>query len=94
MDDSASQLKCMLRADGASPSDRAQQQEDAARLAERLAELPSRYRQVLVLRNLQGLSFEEVAVRMHRSTGSARMLWLRAIDRLRAVYWRTDDHGQ
>ena len=52
-------------------------------LADQLAQLPADYRDVLVLRHLEGLSFGEVAERMGRSPGAVRMLWLRAIDQLR-----------
>ena len=55
-------------------------------LADRLATLPEDYRQVLLLRNLKGLSFDEVASELGRSASAARMLWLRAIDKLRATY--------
>jgi RNA polymerase sigma-70 factor (ECF subfamily) len=92
MDDSTSRLELMGCVDGESPSSLAQQREDAAKLVENLAKLPARYRQVLLLRNIQGLSFEEVAARLNRSLGSTRMLWLRAMDRLRAVYWRTEQY--
>jgi RNA polymerase sigma-70 factor (ECF subfamily) len=57
-----------------------------------LEQLPEHYREVLVLRNIQGLSFEEVAARLGRSPGAARMLWLRAIEKLRAVYRSTELH--
>jgi RNA polymerase sigma-70 factor (ECF subfamily) len=40
---------------------------------------------VIVLRNLQGLPFDEIAERMDRRTGAVRMLWLRAIDRFKQV---------
>jgi RNA polymerase sigma-70 factor, ECF subfamily len=43
-----------------------------------------------VLRNLQGLPFEEISQRINRSVGATRMLWLRAIDKLRAVYRREE----
>jgi RNA polymerase sigma-70 factor (ECF subfamily) len=69
-----------------SPSVSAQQREEAVILANRLAQLPADYREVLVLRNLQRLAFEEVASRMNRSVGATRMLWLRAIEKLRAAY--------
>jgi RNA polymerase sigma-70 factor (ECF subfamily) len=38
---------------------------------------------VIVLRNLEGLSHEETARRRGRSTGAVRMLWVRALARLR-----------
>ena len=38
---------------------------------------------VIVLRNLEGLAHAEVAERMGRSEGDVRMLWVRALARLR-----------
>ena len=71
-------------ADGApTPSSEAERHERAVLLADELAELPPDYRQVLLLRNLEGRSFGEVAERMQRSSGAVRMLWLRAVDKLR-----------
>jgi RNA polymerase sigma-70 factor (ECF subfamily) len=71
---------------GPSPSAAARQREASVALADQLAKLPSHYRDVIVLRNLQGLSFDEVAQRMNRSSGAVRMLWLRAIDKFKRVY--------
>jgi RNA polymerase sigma-70 factor (ECF subfamily) len=71
---------------GPSPSAAARQRESSVALADQLAKLPSHYRDVIVLRNLQGLSFDEVAQRMNRSSGAVRMLWLRAIDKFKRVY--------
>ena len=47
-----------------------------------LAQLPADYQEVIVLRNLQRLSFNEVAERMERSRPAVQMLWMRAIKRL------------
>ena len=55
--------------------------------------LPDDYREVLMLRNLQGLPFDEVAQQMERSVGAVRMLWLRAIERLRVIYQSEESHG-
>jgi DNA-directed RNA polymerase specialized sigma24 family protein len=38
---------------------------------------------VLILRNLDGLSHEEVAQRMGRGVGAVRMLWVRALAGIR-----------
>ena len=38
-----------------------------------------------MLRNLQRLSFKEVAERMNRSPGAAQMLWLRSLNRLQEL---------
>ena len=70
-------------ADSARKPARPRRHEEELRLAEVLARLPEDYREVIVLRNLQGLSHEEVAERMGRSAGAVRMLWVRALSRLR-----------
>ena len=80
---STARLASVLADDAPSPSSRAMQHERAVMLADELAELPPDYRQVLLLRNLEGMSFAEVAERMQRSAGAVRMLWLRAVDKLR-----------
>jgi RNA polymerase sigma-70 factor (ECF subfamily) len=71
---------------------RAGDSEPSDLLADLLARLPEHYRQVLVLRNIQGFSFEEVATRLGRSPGATRMLWLRAIEKLRAIYRKAEQH--
>jgi RNA polymerase sigma-70 factor (ECF subfamily) len=49
------------------------------------------HREVLVLRNLQGLDFEKIAEMMGRSVPATRMLWLRALEKLRATYASDDE---
>jgi RNA polymerase sigma-70 factor, ECF subfamily len=56
--------------------------ERAVLLANAIEGLPADYREVVILRNLEGLKFGEVATRMGRSSGAIRMLWARAIERL------------
>jgi RNA polymerase sigma-70 factor (ECF subfamily) len=75
---------------GSSPSAQAQRHEAAALMAERLARLPAPQREVLRLRNLEGLPFEEVARRMGRTPGAVRVLWVRALDRLRLLLKEED----
>jgi RNA polymerase sigma-70 factor (ECF subfamily) len=53
--------------------------ETSERLAAALAELPEHYRTVILLRQEEDLSFEEIGQRLQRSTDAARMLWGRAI---------------
>ena len=43
---------------------------------------PPDYREAFVLRTLEHVPFEEIAVRMGRSTGAVRMLWARAVKQL------------
>lgn len=86
MDQSAIDFLQAFADRGPSPSDPLRQREAAVALADQLAKLRPHYREVIVLRNLQGLSFEEVARRMDRSTNAVRMLWLRAIEKFKHVY--------
>lgn len=66
-----------------SPSQHAAGHEDALHLSEALANLPADYREVIVLRNLEGLPFKMVAERMERSEDSVEKLWMRALVKLR-----------
>jgi RNA polymerase sigma-70 factor (ECF subfamily) len=83
LEGSSEAFEAALVSPHSSPSERAEQRELAARVADQLARLPADYREVIVLRNLEGLPFEEVAHRMGRKSGAVRVLWLRALDRLR-----------
>ncbi len=82
VDQSASQLATLVDASGNSPSSRAQREELTLTVVERLAGLPVDYRDVIVLRNLEGFSFSEVAERMSRTPDAVRKLWARAIRKL------------
>ncbi len=74
-----------LAAGISSPSEQAVRREQAVLLADALARLPDDYREVILLRHVERLGFEEVAPRMGRSPGAARKLWARAIVKLRSV---------
>ena len=50
-----------------------------------LAELSPDYQEVILLRNLERLPFDEVAQRMGRSRPAVQMLWMRAIRKLREM---------
>jgi RNA polymerase sigma-70 factor (ECF subfamily) len=80
----------LLADPGPSPSAASRHRERSVAFANELAKLRPDYRDVLILRNLQGLSFEEIADRMDRKSGAVRMLWLRAIEKLRQVYQPVD----
>jgi RNA polymerase sigma-70 factor (ECF subfamily) len=67
----------------ASPSARAVRSEQAVRLADALERLPADYRDVFILRNLEQVPVEQVAVRMGRSVNAVRKLWTRAMLELR-----------
>src|SRR5262245_54462986 len=83
---SALHLTDVLVDRGPSPSGLARQRERALAVADMLAQLRPDYRDVIVLRNLRGLSFEEIAQRMNRKAGAVRMLWLRAMERFRQLH--------
>jgi RNA polymerase sigma-70 factor (ECF subfamily) len=80
---SSQRLGAMLAASGSSPSEGAARREQELILADVLARLPQDYRDVIVFRNLEGLSHEETAKRIGRSVGATKMLWARALARLR-----------
>lgn len=81
--ETARQLGDRLAATGTSPSQRMIKHEQAVLLADVLERLPEDFREVIILRNLEDLPHEEVARRMGRSSGAVRMLWVRALARLR-----------
>ena len=65
-----------------SPSGAAVRHEDELHLAAALGQLSPDHQEVIRLRNLQRLPFDEVAERMNRSRPAAQMLWMRAIQKL------------
>jgi RNA polymerase sigma-70 factor (ECF subfamily) len=67
----------------ASPSEIADRQDQAHKLANLLGRLPPSYREVIVLRHIDELSFRQVAERMKRSEDSVKHLWTRAIIAMR-----------
>ncbi|MFL5341353.1 MAG: sigma-70 family RNA polymerase sigma factor [Gemmataceae bacterium] len=83
IDQSSLALDRALFATESSPSQEASRREQAVLLADALGELPADYREVIVLRHLQGMTFQEVAQRMGRSVTSVEKLWLRGLARLR-----------
>jgi RNA polymerase sigma-70 factor (ECF subfamily) len=80
---SSQAVECGLVAQGSTPSQRASRREQAVLLADALDRLPPDYREVIILRHLEGLTFPEVAARMNRSVDSVEKLWVRALPRLR-----------
>lgn len=83
LDEASQRLGDIVPATGTSPSQSLVKQERQLALARALERLPEDYRDVLILRNLEGLSHEETARRLGRNPGAVRMLWVRALARLR-----------
>ena len=83
LDQSSRAIDVGLVAQQSTPSQRASRREQAVMLADALDRLPDDYREVIILRHLEGLTFPEVAERMGRSLDSVEKLWVRALPRLR-----------
>jgi RNA polymerase sigma-70 factor (ECF subfamily) len=88
LEQSTVRLETLLAAETDSPSGCAVRREHELLLANGLAQLPRDYREVILLRHVEGLPFEDVAARMERSAGAVRMLWLRALKTLRETVAR------
>ena len=80
---SSSRLEAWLAAEQSSPSERAERNEQALRLAEALEQLPEAQREALVLQHWQGQSLAEIAQHMGRSPEAVAGLIKRGVKRLR-----------
>jgi len=85
LDQSSLALGKLIPVGGASPSEHAQRRELSVVLADALADLSPEHHKVIVLRSLEERSWEEVARKMGRTTGAVRVLWARALTRLRPL---------
>jgi RNA polymerase sigma-70 factor (ECF subfamily) len=83
LDESSRALNQSLIAPQSTPSQQAVRREQAVILADALQGLPEDYREVIILRQLEGLSFPDVARRLGRTEDSVKNVWLRALARLR-----------
>ncbi|QDV23334.1 sigma-70 family RNA polymerase sigma factor [Aureliella helgolandensis] len=93
LEESTCTLAKLLPAHGDSPSAAIRAREDAVDLANQLSGLRPQYRDVIIFRVLQGLSFEEIGKRMERSPGATRMLWLRALQAFKPQLEPKDDEA-
>jgi RNA polymerase sigma-70 factor (ECF subfamily) len=75
----------VLVAQQSSPSQQAVRREQSVLLADALARLPEEWRELLVLRHLEGLTFPEVAQRLGRTIDSVKKQWPRALAGLRRM---------
>lgn len=73
-----------LSSGGESPSEVLVRREREVAIADELSRLSSDYQEVIVLRNLQRLPFDEIAERMGRSRPATQMLWMRALKKLQS----------
>ncbi|MEC7583274.1 MAG: sigma-70 family RNA polymerase sigma factor [Planctomycetota bacterium] len=84
LEQTAIRFRSRLAANDPSPSAQAINRELEFELAKALEHLSEDYREVIILRNLEGLPHEEIAKRIGRSPGATRMLWVRALAELRS----------
>ena len=82
---SSEAMERILATEASSPSDSAQRRDLGVVLSDALAELSDDHREVIVLHHLDGLGWDEVARRLGRTPGAARMLWTRALKQLRPL---------
>jgi RNA polymerase sigma-70 factor (ECF subfamily) len=85
LDESSQALDGGFVASHSSPSQHASRHEQAVLLAGALSRLPEDYREVIILRHIDTLSFADVARRMGRSQDSVQKLWVRALATLRRL---------
>lgn len=82
---SSAKLEGWLAADHSTPSQAAQRNERAVRLAEALAGLPEAQREALILQHWHGCTLAEIAERLDRTPAAAAGLLKRGLERLRTI---------
>ncbi len=82
-------LQTRLVGNAASPSQNFARNEAFLQLAEALESLPEDYRQVIVLRHIDGQPFAEIARLMQRSVNSVEKLWVRGLAKLKSTMGET-----
>jgi RNA polymerase sigma-70 factor (ECF subfamily) len=85
LDQSSQALGQALVAQQSSPSQHAARREQAVLLADMLEKLPKEVSEVIILRQMENLTFPEIAVRLERSVDSVEKLWVRGLARLRRL---------
>jgi RNA polymerase sigma-70 factor (ECF subfamily) len=83
VDASSARLEAWLAAEQSSPSQRAQQNEQALLLAQALEQLPDAQRDALVMQHWQGLSLAEIGEQLDRSPEAVAGLSKRGLKQLR-----------
>jgi RNA polymerase sigma-70 factor, ECF subfamily len=85
LDDSSQRMRVEeLIADDLTPSKLIMNDEREAALTKALERLPEDQRRVIYLRSRKHLGYSEISIIMDRSAEAARMLWIRAVERLAA----------
>jgi RNA polymerase sigma-70 factor (ECF subfamily) len=85
LDQSSRAGNLQLVAPQSTASQQAVRREQAVILADALQRLPEHYREVIILHQLEGLSFAEVGSTLGRTEDSVKNVWLRALAKLRRM---------
>ncbi len=92
LDQSSLSLGDILADPHSSPSQHVVGKEQSQLVAEALLRLSHDYREVIVMRHLEGMTFPEIASAMNRSVDSVEKLWLRGMAKLKREFKaETDD---
>lgn len=83
LDEASGHFEQYFAANNSSPSAILEWNETVLELAQAIESLPEDYQQVVLLRNIQGLPFRDVANHMGRSVDSVEKLWVRALAKLK-----------
>lgn len=93
-DQSKTRLARYLQQDMTSPSTPMQRDESLDQLSRAISKLPAGYQEVIQMRHFDDLSFNEIAERLDRNSGAVRMMWMRAVEKLRTCLKQMEqDHG-
>jgi RNA polymerase sigma-70 factor (ECF subfamily) len=87
---SSARLEAWLVAEQSSPSQKAQHNEQVARLAEAMEELPDAQREALVLHYWQGQSLAEIGEQLGRTPAAVAGLLHRGLKQLRALWHKPE----
>lgn len=82
-DQSQPGLARFLEQDITSPSTPMQRNESLDQLLMAIDQLPEDYQRVIRMRHFDDLSFNEIAEQLDRNSGAVRMMWVRAVEKLR-----------
>lgn len=78
-------LESKIASDATSPSQQFARDEAFLHLAVALESLSDDYRQVIILRHIDGLPFAEIAKLMSKSIDSVEKLWVRGLAKLKSI---------
>ncbi|MGC3971081.1 MAG: sigma-70 family RNA polymerase sigma factor [Pirellulales bacterium] len=85
LEHSSTNLAALLAASPSSPSMKAVQNEDLARMADALLSLPEEQRLAIEMHHLRGIPLADIAQEMKRSKGAVAALLYRAMQQMRAL---------